>query len=97
MSKQKKAKESDWKKIGPCLYRYRDAKYYGLFKILGKQIRKSLETEDLAYARRKLPEKRVEVEKLDQDLGRCDLDGHKDEYLKTITGATSTVDCQMPV
>ena len=31
--------KSDWAKVGSCLYRYRRATYYALFKLGGKQIR----------------------------------------------------------
>jgi len=33
--------EPDWKKVGPCLYRYKGQAYYGLVKHRGKQIRDS--------------------------------------------------------
>ncbi len=53
MSKLQKSKatESDWKKIGLCLYRYRAGKYYALVKRRGKQIRYCLKTTDLEMAR----------------------------------------------
>ncbi len=49
--------ESEWKKIGPCLYRYAtNAVYYALAKRKSKQIRQSLRTTDLSLARRRLRE-----------------------------------------
>jgi len=51
-SQKSEKAEPGWKKIGPCLYRYKGRAYYGLVKHKGKQIRHSLETEDLTLARR---------------------------------------------
>ncbi len=34
--------KSDWAKVGPYLYRYKGVTYYALFKLVGKQIRRSL-------------------------------------------------------
>ena len=92
MSKPQKAEEtkSDWVKIGPCLYRYRGGKYYALLKQGGKQIRRSLETNDLPHARRKLVELRKDLETTDPTLAARNLETHAERFLKTITGAEST-------
>jgi hypothetical protein len=58
--------KADWKKVGPCLYRYRNGTYYALIKRQGKQFRRSLETTDLAHARRKLPGVRRDLEETDR-------------------------------
>jgi len=51
MKKLQKAEkpESDWEKVGPSLYRCKNGRYYALVKQRGKQIRRSLETNDPAY------------------------------------------------
>ena len=88
---QSPEKESEWKKVGPCLYRYRNGTYYALLKHRGKQIRRSLETDDLALARRKLPDLRRDLDVTDPDLSRRSLETHKEKFLETLTGAKSTV------
>jgi integrase len=83
--------ESDWKKIGPCLYRYKNGTYYALIKHRGKQIRRSLETCDLAHARRKLPGVRRDIEQTDPELAHRTLEDHSTNFFETLTGAKSTV------
>ncbi len=92
MSKPEKTKGTklDWVKVGPCLYRYREGKYYALLKQGGKQIRRSLETHDLPLARRKLVELRKDLETTDPTLAARTLEKHAERFLKTITGAEST-------
>jgi len=92
VSKQEKAKESDWKKIGPCLYRYKSGVYYGLVKLRGKQIRKSLETSDLEQARRELKTWKNDLELTDPTLSARTLETHAEVFLKSLTGAASTQD-----
>jgi len=84
-------KKSDWAKVGSCLYRYRGATYYALFKLGGKQIRRSLETEDLALARRRLRALRNDTEVSGSALTRLTLDDMAARYLETIRGRASTV------
>jgi len=83
--------ESDWKKIGPCLYRYRRGKYYALLKQGGKQIRRFLETDDLPPARRKLTELCKDLETTDSTLAARNLQKHAERFLTTINGADSTI------
>lgn len=92
MSKQAKNGkiESDWKKIGPCLYRYKNAVYYGLFKHRGKQIRRSLETSDMEFARRKLKALRNDLELTDPTLVSRMLDAHTLRFLPALFGASSS-------
>jgi integrase len=89
---QENEPQSDWKKVGPCLYRYKGRTYYALLKVRGKQVRQSLETEDLAMARRRLSKKREELEKTDPALARRTLAEHRVLFEKLITGKASTVD-----
>jgi hypothetical protein len=41
-------------KVAECLYRNGHGTYFALLKVRGKQIKKSLKTEDSALARRRL-------------------------------------------
>src|SRR6266568_1586597 len=43
-------------KVAECLYRNEHGTYFALLKVRGKQIKKSLKTEDAALARRRLSE-----------------------------------------
>lgn len=77
--------------MGPCLYRYREGTYYALFKLGGKQIRRSLETGDLALARRRLRALRNEAEVSDSVRTKLTLDHMAARYLETVRGRPSTV------
>ena len=90
-SQQSEERESDWKKVGPCLYRYKKGTYYALIKHRGKQIRRSLETSDLALARRNLPGVRRDIEETDPELARRTLAGHSANFFEILAGAKSTV------
>lgn len=94
MSKPQKTEEteSDWKKIGPCLYRYKNGIYYGLVRHKGKQIRKSLETDDLPLARRKLKDWRNDLDNTDHTLADRTLAVNAEKFLASLTGAESTID-----
>lgn len=84
-------KEPDWKKIGPCLYRYKGRAYYGLVKHRGKQIRQSLETDDLALARRKLKDWRSELDNTDHSQSDRNLKTNAAKFLPTLKGSASTL------
>ena len=86
----RKAK-SDWKKVGPCLYRFRQGTYYALLKRKGKQIRHSLKTSDLEIARRELRKFIEDTENLDRTNGRQSIDEFATRYLETLRGAEATV------
>ncbi len=83
--------KTDWVKVGPCLYRYKGGTYYALFKLQGKQIRRSLETFDLELARRKLRQLRGDVEISDAVRTKLTLDEMSGRYLQTVRGRPSTV------
>jgi len=93
MRKPQKPKEakSDWKKVGPCLYRFRQGTYYALLKRKGKQIRQSLKTTDLELARRELRKFIEKNETLDRASGRQSIDEFAQRYLETLRGAEATV------
>ena len=94
MRKTKKSTEqnSDWKNVGPCLYRYKAATYYALLKIRGKQVKQSLETSDREMANRKLRELRGKLEKTDPALARRTLAEHRALFESLLTGAASTIE-----
>ena len=54
MSSEVGAESQFLKKVGPNLYRSKAGTYYLLVKRAGKQFRRSLKTNDLALARRRL-------------------------------------------
>jgi len=93
MRKTKKSKEKnpDWKKVAPCLYRYKAATYYALIKIRGKQVKQSLETSDREMANRELRKLRQKLEKTDPALARRTLAQHRTLFEDLLTGADSTV------
>jgi len=70
---------SGFRKVGPCLYRYRNGNYYARFKSGGKEIRCSLETTD-----RKLAERNLAKKKGDRSQGKLTLAELCDLYLRTV-------------
>jgi len=78
-------------KVGPCLYRYKGDTYYALFKIAGKQIRRSLEASDLEHARRLARQLRNEIETSSAARSKTSLKEMTDRYLETVRGRPSTV------
>lgn len=87
---QKPEQKAEWTKIGPCLYRHRGGTYYGLVKFKGKQVRRSLETQDLPLARRKLVVFKQDLEKTDPTLKARRMKDQAETYLKSLTGAATT-------
>lgn len=73
-----------FRKVGPCLYRYRSGTYYARFKSGGKEIRCSLETTDRKLAERNLARKKEEQSEIDHSQGKISLEALCDRYLKTI-------------
>ena len=94
MSKHKKTQEteSDWSKIGPCLYRYRKANYYALVRFKGKQIRQSLDTDDLEMARRKLKKFRSDLETTKPSESRRTIAMQSEIFLAGLVGEPTTKD-----
>ncbi len=92
MSDPQKKQEADWVKVGACLYRYKNGVYYGLVKHRGKQIRHSLDTSDLAMARRKLKSWRTDLESTDHTLAGRTMEVHKGKFLPTVTGSAASLD-----
>ena len=80
-----------WTKCGPCLYRYNGGSFYAVLRHRGKLIRRSLETSDMALARRKLAKFKSELDKLDPNVASLTLDQHRNDYEQTLSGAESTL------
>src|SRR6266480_5508255 len=75
---------SAFRKVGPCLYRYRNGTYYARFKSGGKEIRCSLETTDRKQAERNLARKKEEESLIDRSQGKLTLAELCDRFLKTV-------------
>jgi integrase len=75
---------SGFRKVGPCLYRYRNGIYYARFKSGGKEIRCSLETSDRKLAERNLVKKKEDQSQVDRSQGKLTLVELGDRYLKTV-------------
>jgi integrase len=74
-----------FKKVGECLYRNPSSRqYYALVKFRGKQIKRSLRTEELPEARRKLRDFRNDQAKIDPLAGKMTVNGLCDRQLETI-------------
>src|SRR5439155_1082761 len=77
-------KTSVFRKVGPCLYRYRNGTYYARFKSGGKEIRCSLETTDRKLAERNLTTKKDDQSQIDRSQGKLTLAELCDRYLKAV-------------
>ncbi len=77
-------KTSAFRKVGPCLLRYRNGTYYARFKSGGKEIRCSLETTDRKLAERNLAKKKDDQSQIDRSQGKLTLLELCDRYLKTV-------------
>jgi integrase len=75
---------SAFRKVGPCLYRYKNGVYYARFKSGGKEIRCSLETTDRKLAERNLAKKKGDQSKINRSQGKLTLRELGDRWLETI-------------
>lgn len=75
---------SVFRKVGPCLYRYRNGTYYARFKSGGKEIRCSLETTDRKLAERNLAKKKQDQSQIDWSQGKLTLAELCDRGLRTV-------------
>jgi integrase len=73
-----------FRKVGPCLYRYRNGTYYARFKSGGKEIRCSLETTDRKLAERNLAKKKDDQSQIDRSQGKLTVAELCGRYLKTV-------------
>lgn len=86
-----KEKKPDWVKVDPCLYPYRGATYYVLFKVGGRQIRSSLETQDLELVQRRVRKLRRDMEVAKATRPKVTLEKMADCFLATLRGKPSSV------
>ncbi len=83
--REPKSTVGTFQKVGECLYRYSsNGVYYARLKTSSKEIRRSLNTTDLALARRNLQKLRDEQANVDPSKGRLTLLELCDTFLKTI-------------
>jgi integrase len=74
-----------FQKVGECLYRYSsNGVYYARIKVRGKEIRRSLETTDRVFAKRKLAVLKEAQAEVDHSKGKLTLAELCDQYLKTV-------------
>jgi integrase len=74
-----------FQKVGECLYRYSSSGvYYARIKVRGKEIRRSLETTDRTFAKRKLAAFKEAQSEVDHSKGKLTLAELSDQYLKTV-------------
>ncbi len=78
-------KTATFEKVGECLYRYvPTGTYYARIKRPGKEVRRSLGTDDRATAKRKLADLHKEVDRTDVGATRVTLADLCDRYLATV-------------
>jgi integrase len=87
--------KNTWEKVSRAigLYRYvPNGRYFARVRYRGKLFRKSLDTDDLAFAKRKLADFRRTLERTDAASGSKSFAAVLDEYRTTLIGAKSTVE-----
>jgi integrase len=78
-------KDSAFQKVGECLYRYSsNGVYYARIKSSGKEIRRSLRTQDRTLANRKLRELKDKLAQIDPSKSKITLAKLCDQYLQTV-------------
>lgn len=80
-----------FEKVGECLYRNPSSgTYYAIVKVKGKQIKKSLETDNLPEARRKLKDFRNDATRIDRKAARNTLAHYADALLGSAKDSKDT-------
>lgn len=89
---KKRDQKGQWIRVAPCLCRYRSSGiYYAAVRRSGKLIRRSLETDTIEVAKRKLRDFQGEQENAASDAHKTYLDVHMKEFLAGRTGAPKTL------
>ena len=79
--------DKEWTKSGPCLYRYNPSgTYHARVRFGGKLFRRSLDTTDFAFAKRKLTEFRSSLGRTDPRQGNTTFGAALDRYAQTLGG-----------
>jgi integrase len=74
------------------LYRYEPTKqYFARVRFRGKLYRRKLDTDDLAFAKRKLRDFKDDLERTDASKGNTSFGKVLDDYADTLTGSDSTL------
>lgn len=71
-------------RVAECLWRNHRGVYFALVKLSGKQIKRSLKTNDLELARRKLTTFRKNLDKIDPRVGKITLGMLREKYLQNL-------------
>jgi integrase len=80
-----------FEKVGPCLYRYTTTgTYYALVKVKGKQVRRSLGTDDRALAKRRLADLHRDLLRVDVGAGRISLADLCERFLTTVANQSAS-------
>jgi len=75
------------------LYRYNPSgQYFARVRFRGRLIRRKLDTDDLALARRKLRSFKDDLERVDATRGNASFGKILDDYVDGLTGAESTIE-----
>ncbi len=75
-------------RVGECLYRNANRTYFALIKVRGKQIKKSLKTEDLVIAKRRLSDLRGKADRLiGNDSRNLRFEEVADQWLASVSPA----------
>ncbi|MCK9588812.1 MAG: tyrosine-type recombinase/integrase [Terrimicrobiaceae bacterium] len=83
--------QAAFEKVGECLYRNpTSGTYYAITKVRGKQIKKSLKTDNLPEARRKLKDHRTNVTRIDHKAARNTLAHYAEVMLGAAKGKADT-------
>ncbi|MEM9280433.1 MAG: hypothetical protein AAGA96_01275 [Verrucomicrobiota bacterium] len=87
-----KVRSDGFRRIGGCLYRYeRSRTYFAFFRHQGKLSRTSLETTNLAQAKRKLLDLRAKKERVATKSGKVTLNSLCADYLASLKLAPKTL------
>jgi len=79
--------DKEWTKSGPCLYRYNPSgTYHARVRFGGKLYRRSLETTDYAFAKRKLTDFKASLGRTDPRQGNTSFGAVLDRYATTTGG-----------
>ena len=79
------------------LYRYNPTGgYFARVRFNGKLYRPKLDTDDLAFAKRKLRDFKNDLERTDASKGNTSFGKALDDYAATLTGSDSTLEKNAP-
>ncbi len=78
-------KSQELKRVGECLYRTGNNAYFAIIKVSGKQIKRSLKTDDVKLAKRRLAELRAKTGRLHgRGKGNVRFEEFADTWLESI-------------